>query len=154
MSTPEYISWIGAVTSVLACGISLAYSKKSKEQADKTIEISQTQIENTLRRSIQDARHQAEEAMHQVNVLKLENNELNSSVRNYVDAKIESFLNTYEIACQYYFDNDINRGKFSKNYKSEIKFLFNNDVFSVELNSGKDNYPFLHQFYKEITKES
>nr|URZ94095.1 hypothetical protein [Citrobacter freundii] len=57
-----------------------------------------------------------------------------------LDCLSESLLNVYDIACQRYIDNKLDKSRFEKTYKLRIGKLFSNSLFKPYLGAGEFQY--------------
>lgn len=126
----HYISVCLSIISIIIAIVSIFKSHRSNKIASKASEIAIGNLEKSLRDSISNERMNMESKGENISEILANKkpSELNNSAQaRLITAKksfasaVEGWLNTYEEACSKYLDDKIDKKRFRKTYKTEIK---------------------------------
>ena len=128
------MNWISLIISILAILISfgsliisanrLKVAKATAEQAKKS---AQGNMELILRQSISNSRNRVEDTGIRFEEFKLNHPQKDDSViMRSVNSAIEDNLNAYEKGCTLFIDDKIDKDRFFKDFRTEIRQLVEN----------------------------
>lgn len=132
---------------------SLAISEAAKETAEKAYRNSQGDSEfivfqciaNSIK-DLDDCSLNYQQAKERLNTDQMEPYNL------ILSSRIQSVLNTYDIACQRYLDGKLDKTRFEKTYKKRISDLFDNESCYKNFISDPSStrYHALHKVHNEL----
>ena len=127
-------------------------ANKLSEQSNK---ISEATIETSMLSAIRDAKQQVYRAINVVQETLSKNpqteaeKKLLETHKHIYESSLQDSLNAYEDACAKYIDNKIDKERFTKNFKTEIRQLFESTELSTHLHPINSKYRALRKVYDE-----
>lgn len=159
---------ISIIISIIALAVAFWAAWTSKKASYKANQISMGELEKSIRDFISQARRNMEDkAMHLMTVLKgrrsneLETNEkfIFEAIKKVYKSAIEDWLNAYEEACAKYLDGKIDKDRFHKTFKTEIKNIIegekeNKEMYELIHPEETSHYKAIWEVYKEWENEA
>lgn len=149
MRSYEVITIIVSSGALIASIIAILMSKGANNVALGNIELYINEIITHTKEKVSDCVVQMTELVTKENRTAQENKMLITYEKAFYSA-IENNLNAYEEACAKYLDKKVDKGRFAKLYKSEIKQVVeNNDLKQKYFDGVTSKYKAILKVYKE-----
>ena len=140
--------WVTGALSVFAIAISIIALRKSWKAASASIELG-------IATEIRASKDRTSDLCIQMSAFQSEDKRTEDEERRFQAtskafwAAIENNINAYENACAKYADNKVDRHRFKKIYKTEIRKLVQNPKFAKYFDEVKSEYRNILNVYKE-----
>lgn len=148
MTTYESLS---IVIASLSAVIAIAAFFLSRRANNRSIKLSEGQVEIQIRQQISNSR----QALNNVTMQCPEEERLQQSPElkeRYLKltlSAIEDLLNAYDESCGKYLDNKVDRDRFKKMYQTEIRKLFDNSDTKPYLDTVSSSFKSIRKVYDE-----
>lgn len=152
------------IISIISLATAIWAASTSKKASDKVIQISMGELEKSIRDLISQTRKNMEDkSVLVMNLLKgRKPSELEKKQRTTLEgfkkayaSAVEGWLNAYEEACAKYLDEKIDKDRFRRNYKREIRYIVetrrreNKEVYELIHPEGTSHYQSVWGVYRE-----
>ncbi len=152
------ISLASFILSIIAFVFSSMAKKRANLLAGKNLDLQFGMIELEVRKSVENASANISSLAVQMaplvsrektRTITEEDSHTLAGLRKILDAYIQSMLNSYESACGKYLDGKIDKLRFRKEYKDELRNLFKNEHFKKHLAPPDSKYYAIIKVYNE-----
>lgn len=154
----DVISAISMIVSVGAVYFAKASSKKANLIAQENLNLQNAMVENGISQSIEDAKAKINEVSLVMVPLVVKEDIGNLSVedaanlvlfRKIMDSAVQSLVNHYDSACSKYIDGKVDRVRFRRSYKTEIRQLVEREDLQEYFHPVTTTYKPILMVYKE-----
>ncbi|WP_157416965.1 hypothetical protein [Bacillus cereus] len=155
MSSYELIATILAVLSLILAGVSFFrttdLTKKYNDMVAQQTNLIGAQVELLINERITSTKNSVQDFIAKMPL----DTELDAQpaqktrLLQILNSLIENNLNAYEEACAKYIDNKVDRDRFKKMYKVEIRNLVEKEELEIYFNGVKSRYKAILKVYKE-----
>lgn len=158
ISSSEIIATLSLLVSIIAIIYARASSVKANTIAQENLKIQQGIVELEISQSIENAKSKVNEISIIMAPLKSKedhktiNSEDAATLETYrktLNAAIQSMLNCYDSACSKYIDGKVDKVRFKKTYKTEIRRLLESDDLKEYFNPLTSSYKPILSVYSE-----
>ncbi|WP_143485914.1 hypothetical protein [Pseudomonas sp. PA15(2017)] len=154
----EAIAFLSLITSVGAVIFAKQSNEKANAIAQENLSLQHAMVELEISQSIENAKSKINEialimvpfvAKEKANALSSEDVEALSLYRKNFNAATQTLINYYDSACSKYADGKVDKIRFRKTYKTEIRRLVENEDLQEYFNPLTSSYKPILNIYKE-----
>ncbi|EHH1036961.1 hypothetical protein J7077_004161 [Vibrio parahaemolyticus] len=154
----DFVSVVSLLVSIAAVFFAKKSSKAAHDIAEKNLNLQHGMVELEMRQAIENAKSKVNEisVVMAPLVAKEEKSKLNEEdegtlkiYRKNLDAAVQTLMNTYDDACSKYIDGKVDKVRFKKNYKYEIRNLLENKDLKEHFDPLTSRYKPILNVYTE-----
>ncbi len=158
INTSNAIAFLSLIISLGSAIFAKSSSKKANQIAEQNLSLQQGMVELEISQSIENAKSKINEismvmvplvSKENLKTITSEDSETLTLYRKNFDAATQTLINYYDSACSKYSDGKVDRVRFKKTYKNEIRKLVENKDLQEYFNSLTSSYKPILNVYSE-----
>lgn len=158
ISTSDAIAFLSLFISLGSAVFAKSSSKKANQIAQQNLSLQQGMVELEISQSIENAKSKINEismvmvpfvSKENLETITSEDSETLTLYRKNFNAATQTLINYYDSACSKYSDEKVDRVRFKKTYKNEIRKLVENENLKEYFNPLTSSYKPILNVYSE-----
>jgi hypothetical protein len=158
INTSDAIAFLSFIISLGSAIFAKSSNKKANQIAEQNLSLQQGMVELEISQSIENAKSKINEismvmvplvSKENLKTITSEDSETLTLYRKNFNAATQTLINYYDSACSKYSDGKVDRVRFKKTYKNEIRKLVENKDLQEYFNSLTSSYKPILNVYSE-----